>query len=242
MNPILPRISVITVTWNNAAGLDATLKSLCGLEAAPVEILVIDGASTDGTADIAERYASQLPIRFISEPDKGIYDAMNKGHRLATGDLIHYLNAGDVAFGEPYADGDARLLPVRIADEHGVFQFEDYVKHGGYGYCHQGILFPRSHPAYRTEYRIAADFDLIVAAFPQGLRELPLATRGGVQFGLGGISNQASRKRDAEIIAIARDRLPPTAAQRLVRSIVIKNMIPRPLRRWIVKSLGARTG
>lgn len=231
----MSRVSVVTVTFNNASGLAATLGSLAALRDPPFEVIVVDGGSSDATAEVVEGFRGRLALRFVSEPDEGIYDAMNKGHRLAGGDLVHYLNAGDAVFGEPYhgVQGACRL-PVHVLDERGSLLFEDFVKHGGFGYCHQGLIFPREHVAYRTELRIAADFDAIVATFPRGVQRLPKQGGGGVSFGLGGVSTQRSEARDAEIRRIVRERLPGLPGWGILGLMAAKNAVPRVVRRGIV--------
>ena len=91
------RISIVTITWNAAHSLQRTLDSVARQGYDHVEHLIIDGASTDGTLDIARRYkdASRHEVVITSEPDHGLYDAMNKGLLRATGDYILFLNAGD---------------------------------------------------------------------------------------------------------------------------------------------------
>ena len=234
----MTRVSVVTVTLNNAAGLRQTLNSLAVLQCRPWEVVVVDGGSKDDTAALVREFEVQLPLSFTSEPDRGIYDAMNKGHRNCRGEFVHYLNAGDTVFGEPYRQvAQATLLPVHVHDDTGRFLFEDFIKHGGFGYCHQGILFPRDHPTYRAQYRVAADLDLIIAAFPGGLRGLPRARGGGVCFTLGGISSQAVTERDREMRAILYQRLSWWAASRLQIGILLKNLLPRGLRRTLMKHL-----
>ncbi|MDE6268834.1 MAG: glycosyltransferase [Muribaculaceae bacterium] len=92
-----PKITVITVCYNAADVIEPTILSVIGQDYGDVEYIVIDGASTDGTVDIISRYAGYLS-RWISEPDKGIYHAMNKGISIATGDYILFMNAGDRFF------------------------------------------------------------------------------------------------------------------------------------------------
>lgn len=228
-------ISVITVTFNNAAGLAATLSSLASLGTMPAEVVVVDGGSNDETHRVLENFRFALPLRIISEPDDGIYDAMNKGRDLAGNAWLHYLNAGDVVWGEPYRElgrGPA-LLQVHVHDEEGRYLFDDFVKHGGFGYCHQGIIFPRTHPPYRTRFRIAADLDLIIATFPQGLMALPIVQEGGVCFHFGGISSTATVRRNVELREILRERLSSLRALRLLIAIEAKNLLPRTLRRAI---------
>jgi glycosyltransferase involved in cell wall biosynthesis len=89
----LPRITVVTPSLNSAATIEGTIQSVKAQDYPDVEHLVIDGGSTDGTLDILKRTEG---IRFISEPDKGLSDALNKGVRMATGEVIGWLNADDV--------------------------------------------------------------------------------------------------------------------------------------------------
>jgi glycosyltransferase involved in cell wall biosynthesis len=89
------KISVITVAFNAEQTIADAIESVASQNYSNVEHIVIDGASTDGTVDIIRRYTDQL-AKVVSEPDQGIYDAMNKGIKLATGDVIGLLNADDV--------------------------------------------------------------------------------------------------------------------------------------------------
>jgi glycosyltransferase involved in cell wall biosynthesis len=86
------KFSIITVTYNAEETLERTLQSVAQQTHPDIEHLVIDGASNDKTVEIARRYPHAI---VLSEPDKGLYDAMNKGIRLATGDYLCFLNAGD---------------------------------------------------------------------------------------------------------------------------------------------------
>lgn len=92
------KISIVTVSYNSAATIEDTILSVAGQSYPYVEHVVIDGASTDGTLDIINRQRDKFSV-MISEPDGGIYDAMNKGIRLAMGDVIGFLNADDVYSG-----------------------------------------------------------------------------------------------------------------------------------------------
>ena len=89
-----PRFSVITVTYNAEKVLEDTIQSVISQTYHHVEYIIIDGASKDGTMAIVNRYRDRIS-RVVSEPDKGLYDAMNKGIALATGDYLCFLNAGD---------------------------------------------------------------------------------------------------------------------------------------------------
>lgn len=88
------KISIITITYNSAETVEDTIRSVLSQDYPNVEYIVIDGASTDETMAIVERYKSSIAV-VLSEPDKGIYDAMNKGVERATGDVIGILNSDD---------------------------------------------------------------------------------------------------------------------------------------------------
>ncbi|GHT21796.1 hypothetical protein AGMMS4957_11090 [Bacteroidia bacterium] len=89
-----PKITIVTVTFNAAAVLEKTMLSVINQTYNAVEYIIVDGGSTDGTIEIIKKHENRL-FHWISEPDKGIYNAMNKGIRLATGDWICFMNAGD---------------------------------------------------------------------------------------------------------------------------------------------------
>ena len=89
-----PLISIVTVVLNDAKHLEQAIKSVLGQTYDNIEYLIIDGGSTDGTLDIIRKHEKAIDY-WVSEPDSGIYDAMNKGVSLATGDLIALLNSDD---------------------------------------------------------------------------------------------------------------------------------------------------
>lgn len=100
------KITVVTVTWNSEATVGDTMESVLGQSWGDVEHIVVDGGSTDGTMDVVRGYEGRYrergyELRWLSERDRGIYDGMNKGLRLATGDVVGMLNSDDF-----YASGD----------------------------------------------------------------------------------------------------------------------------------------
>lgn len=92
-----PKVSIVTVTFNCKDTIEKTICNVLKQTYSNIEYIVIDGNSTDGTKEIIEKYADQLAY-WISEPDKGIYDAMNKGIKVATGEWILFRNSGDYFF------------------------------------------------------------------------------------------------------------------------------------------------
>jgi glycosyltransferase involved in cell wall biosynthesis len=89
-----PKLSVITIVYNNVKDIERTMLSVLNQSYPQLEYIVIDGASKDGTQKVIEKYRDRL-TRYLSEPDHGIYDAMNKGLALATGDYVLFMNSGD---------------------------------------------------------------------------------------------------------------------------------------------------
>lgn len=91
------KLSIITATFNSAATLVDTIKSVLGQDYKNIEYIIVDGGSTDETLDIIKEYALRFDgrLKWISEKDKGIYDAMNKGIMMSTGDVVGILNSDD---------------------------------------------------------------------------------------------------------------------------------------------------
>ena len=93
------KISIITITYNSVKMLNRALESVQSQTYPDIEHIIVDGASTDGTREMIEAYAKKHPnVRWISEPDEGIYNALNKGLQYAHGDYVLFLNSGDWLF------------------------------------------------------------------------------------------------------------------------------------------------
>ncbi|UKT63322.1 glycosyltransferase family 2 protein [Pedobacter mucosus] len=95
----MPKLSVITIVYNNVRDIERTIKSVVNQSYKKIEYIIIDGKSTDGTFEVVQQYKNHI-TKIISEPDRGIYDAMNKGLKLATGDYILFMNSGDEIYDE----------------------------------------------------------------------------------------------------------------------------------------------
>lgn len=178
----MPLFSIITITYNAAATLPCTIESVAAQSFADFEYLIIDGASADGTVDIA--YSSSC-AKVFSEPDHGLYDAMNKGLRKATGEYVIFLNAGDTFHGpntlQRYADaiysapekpgivyGQTAIVDISgnyLRERHLIAPTRLTVQSflNGMVVCHQAMCVRRDlAPEYDLKYRFSADYDWAV--------------------------------------------------------------------------------
>lgn len=177
-----PKLSVITVVYNNAQHIERTVKSVISQSYKNIEYLVIDGASTDGTLEILQKYQKQIHL-LISEPDQGIYDAMNKGLDLATGDYVLFMNSGDEIFAadtiekvfksQAFADiyyGETEMLNEQLQSEgRRRHQAPENLNLNSFKYgmsvSHQAIYIKKSiTQPYNLNYQLSADIDWILAA------------------------------------------------------------------------------
>ena len=189
-SPAAPLLSVVTICYNDSAHLERTLLSVKSQkETFPhIQYIVVDGASTDDTPRLLEQYASTIDL-VISEPDKGIYDAMNKGLKKATGDYVCFLNSGDVfhsemllrelfeelekkypssslsekpgvLYGQTHlVDEEGRFVAVRKPEAPQELSYRSFLR--GMCVCHQSFYARRdlTEPYDSETYRLSGDFD-----------------------------------------------------------------------------------
>lgn len=177
---IQPVFTIVTVCYNAEKTIERTIKSVLGQSYPSIEYIIIDGASKDGTLQIVERYASRIH-KVVSEPDKGLYDAMNKAIGLATGDYISFLNAGDklhtpetvedmvetingnvlpgVLYGDTdIVDNDGLFIRKRRLSPPACLSWKSFRK--GMLVCHQSFYARRDLVEnYNLDYHFSADFD-----------------------------------------------------------------------------------
>lgn len=184
------KVSIVTVCFNSATTIADTLHSVASQRGADIEHIIVDGASTDGTLDIVTRHGQHV-AKIVSEPDKGIYDAMNKGLALVTGEVIGFLNADDVYAHESVLERVTGIISQH--DLHALFGDAEFVNSvrpdqpvrryrserfnperiaWGWMPAHP-TLFLRRHVyerfgTFRTDYRIAGDFELVARIFHDG--------------------------------------------------------------------------
>jgi glycosyltransferase involved in cell wall biosynthesis len=173
-----PLVSVITVCFNAEASLEKTLLSVLNQTYAPIQYIVIDGGSIDSTPEILKQYGAQLDV-CLSEPDKGVYDAMNKGVKLAKGDWVIFLNAGDAFIDANvisriftgYSD-NASLIVGAVRLSNGDIFYPKQMTRLRLSYsmpfCHQGMFYRRSlfeRHAFDIHYKSIADNEHLFRLF-----------------------------------------------------------------------------
>lgn len=196
------RISVITVTYNALEALRRTMASVDGQDYADIEIIVVDGASSDGTADYLNTLTTRHPMQWVSEPDRGIYDAMNKGVGMATGHYCIFMNAADT-----FADSHTVTRVIGQGMDTDVV-YGDIMKDGQLVtarqprnchkmyYCHQSAFYSRqalqAFP-FDITHRMSADFKQAKQLFLAGRTFSHIAVPVAI-FDTNGVSNTRRSK------------------------------------------------
>lgn len=206
------KISVITAVYNRAGTIGESLRSSCAQRHAEIERVVIDGGSTDGTLDIVRAFGSQIAT-VVSEPDTGIYDALNKGVKAATGDVLGFLHADDLfndhevlsrvaaAMADPAvasAYGDliyvSKDRPDRIVRDWRAGEYSPAKLRRGWMPPHPTLYVRRSVfesvGAFDTSLRIAADYDWMLRLLLAGHR-VAYIPHVQVRMRTGGASNRS---------------------------------------------------
>lgn len=145
------KISIITATYNSGATLRDTIESVFHQTYKDIEYLIVDGASHDNTLEIIKSYSDKLgeKLHYISEPDKGIYDAMNKGIAMATGDVVGILNSDDFYTSDDVLETVAQVMSE--ADVDAVYGDVHYVNDSDLGKC---VRYYTSRPFHRNWMRL----------------------------------------------------------------------------------------
>ena len=235
----LPTVSVVMVTYNAGLLADKTLTNLAEQDYPNMEIVVIDGRSTDDTVPIIERHAASLGavMRWVSEPDGGIYDAMNKGSLMATGEWVIFMNAGDVfasadvlrrifAHGQPDADvlygdvikdGMVKRAPYTYYPYHRML------------FCHQCVLTRRQmllQTPFDTRHKLSADLKLFLMLYQRGARfhhvGLPMAI-----FDTGGVSNTQRSRGLRDNISVVCETIPMPQRIKFVARLAVPYLMCR---------------
>ncbi len=212
------KLSIITPSYNSATTISRTIESVVAQNYSDLEYIIIDGASKDNTADIVKSYQDKIKINFISEPDNGIYDGMNKGIKIASGEVIGILNSDDVFFdnnvlntvadafvkeGVDFVYGDIKYF----SDD--INKTSRYWKTGEYNSLKLNNGWTIPHPAlflrkevyeksglYRDDFKIAGDYEFILRILKKHNFNLKYIPQVFVKMFDGGVSGRNLKQRN----------------------------------------------
>jgi len=206
------KVSIITTAFNSAETIEDTIKSVLSQTHADIEYIIIDGGSTDRTLEIISKYKDRIAV-LVSEKDDGIYDAMDKGVRHATGDIVGILNADDFLFSKTAIedvvrafksnDVDACYGNVIFCDRKDTAKIKRYWRAGEYKAPNLRFGWTPPHPAfyvkkecydkfgpYRLDLSIAADYELMLRFFKKHLISSTFLDETLVCMRVGGLSSR----------------------------------------------------
>lgn len=240
------KISVVTVCRNAAGTIEDAIKSVAAQSYPDKEHIIVDGGSDDTTVDIIKQNTS-LVSRWISEPDKGIYDAMNKGVRMATGEVIGFLNADDIYYHNNVLERVASILDydeiqacfsnlVYVRDDletvvrvYNSGRFSPKMLAFGWMPAHPTLYIRKElfnkYGLFKIDYRIAADFELVARLFWQNRVIYRYVPDVWVKMRMGGISTQGWRSNlllNQEIVRACRDNGIDTSLPRVLLKYPLK--------------------
>ncbi|HWD86678.1 MAG TPA: glycosyltransferase family 2 protein [Mucilaginibacter sp.] len=216
-----PKLTVITIVFNDAKHIERTMLSVLGQKYANIEYIIIDGLSTDGTLEIIKKYSGRIS-KLVSEKDEGIYDAMNKGLALATGDYALFMNSGDEFYDSNTVanvfasadDADIYYGETEMINEHGrslgqrrhkapeKFTWRSFKY--GMSISHQAIYIKRSIiEPFNRKYELSADIDWILNAAKKA-KTIVNVNKYVAKYLVGGMSKKRHRQSLGERFDIMR--------------------------------------
>lgn len=228
------KISIITVCYNRVTTIGSAIDSVLGQDYPNVEYILIDGASNDGTLEVIERYKDRIHT-IVSERDSGMYEALNKGIRMATGDVIGIVHSDDVLFAPNtlsriaqameesqadflYGDGlfvDERNMQKVIRDWIGGKYSPRKVRYGWlplHTTCYIRRSVFESYGGYDETFRIAADTELLLRLLQKNELKITYLPEYVVRMRMGGLSTDKRRRKQMwheDILAFQKNNLPP---------------------------------
>lgn len=180
------KVTVVTAVLNDAGHIEQTILSVISQTDIEIEYIIVDGGSKDGTLELIGKYKDKISL-LISESDRGVYDAMNKGIEHSSGDFVYFLNSGDVLLNPSilskikFEDVNVRntIIYGNVVVAYGNIEalekprpfFNSKMKFKGIGICHQSMFFPGElirNEKYDLSYKIAADYDLVYRLWRKG--------------------------------------------------------------------------
>lgn len=243
-----PKLSIVTVNYNDCQGLQKTLQSIFNQSCEDYEVIVIDGGSTDGSTDIVIANKSRISY-WVSEKDSGIYNAMNKGLAHCSGEWVFFLNSGDVFYNENVLSSvDFSAQRADIGAIYCRYQYysryndllvnevnhpftESSKKYRSMGFSHQSVFVKTAIAkkyGFDESFKLCADYNMMMKIYQEGYRFVRDNTIITTCDGRGGFSYNNRHLQDYEIARVC--GCEKTMSVRII--IYLKNVI-RPLYRYI---------
>jgi glycosyltransferase involved in cell wall biosynthesis len=257
-----PLVTVVTVVFNDAQHIEATIQSVISQTYANIEHIIIDGGSTDGTLDIIKKYEGRIDC-WLSERDDGIYDAMNKGINLSSGDWLGFMNSGDVFFDfnvvESVFKNIDKIVGKDIVYGDALITYPEYAHMGklmkagllnnlwkGMQFSHQSMFASAKHlkqNKFNLENKLTADFEYIYSAYCQH-KEFLYIEKTISSVSAGGASDikrsQSCRERLSIVSGLNKDKLANNLIVRLYYSVKIVDSLVRGLIKHVFPSCWVR--
>lgn len=166
------KYSIITINYNNREGLRKTIESVINQTYTDFEYIVIDGGSTDGSVEVINQYVTQIDY-WVSEPDNGLYNAMNKGIAQAHGEYLNFMNSGDCFYNKTilskFSDYNEDIIAAQNICKQNVSHYKlgEYSLYDfcTYGFNHQAMVIKRNlfeHELYDDDFKIIADWKFVI--------------------------------------------------------------------------------
>lgn len=232
-----PKVSIVTVTYNAGQLLEKTLANIEKLKYDNKEIIVVDGHSTDNTMMIVKRYAGMGIVTFyVSERDNGIYDAMNKGVRMCSGEWVIFMNAGDlfasdnvlqlvfgkkqqweadIIYGDVVKNGEVKQAPANYYLYHRMI------------FCHQSVFVRRScllDIPFDTRHKLSADLKFFIEQYQRHVRFMHIGIPISI-FDTSGVSNSQRSKGLYDNIRVVCETIPYPQRIRFVMRLLVPYII-----------------
>lgn len=243
------RVSVITVCYNSAKSINRSITSVLEQSHEDVELVIIDGGSTDGTLEVVNKHLDTR-VKVVSEPDSGIYDAMNKGLRNASGDIVCFLNSDDYYVDETVLSevvarinnnvcdivlGDVDFFdprrPQNIVRKYPARRFKLERLKFGWMPPHPGFFARRKiydkHGFFDDAYKVAGDFEFVARIFSASKIDFIYLDRVVVRMSLGGVSTSGLASK----ILLNREVM-RACKQHGIRTNWLFLMVKYPLKLW----------
>lgn len=232
------KISIITVCLNSERTIEQTIQSVIRQNYSDYEYIIIDGGSTDKTLEILDKYKENISI-IVSEPDDGIYDAMNKGIDISTGDIVGIINSDDwyeplaletvgkyfqesgaeVIYGRVNIYSENNKVKIQIPTNIEKLRYEMEIPHPA-TFVKRDVYI--KHGTFQQKYKIAADYELMLRLYISGVR-FACIDKALANFRHGGISELQAQKTAEETLKIAQKYLPyaPLRLKKNLKDIII---------------------